>query len=71
MKTILALFLIMITFSLSAQENKRSEKRMTIINSSDTKSQNQALIIVDGIKFSRKDSINMLDSIKPENIEWM
>lgn len=61
----------MITFSLSAQETKRSEKRMTAINSTDTKNQNQALIIVDGIKFSRKDSSNILDSIKPENIERM
>ena len=71
MKTILAFFLIMITFSLSAQETKRSEKSMTAVNSSDTKNQNQALIIVDGIKFYRKDSSNILDSIKPENIERM
>lgn len=71
MKTIFAFFLIMITISLSAQENKKSEKRMSAVNSSDTKNQNHALIIIDGNKFSSKDSSNILDSIKPENIERM
>jgi TonB-dependent SusC/RagA subfamily outer membrane receptor len=67
MKTIIAFLLIAIPALSHAQKNKTTSDTKAVISSN----QNQALIIVDGIKFSRKDSINVLDSIKPETIERM
>lgn len=69
MKIILALFLLMMASPLWSQENKKSEISKGTVNSLNLKNQNQALIIIDGIKFSRKDTFNILDSIKPDNIE--
>jgi bla regulator protein BlaR1 len=69
MKTILALFLLTMAFPLWSQENKKSDNTKETFNSLHKKNQNQALIIIDGIKFSHKDTVIVLDSINPDNIE--
>lgn len=71
MKIILSLFLITImTITSWAQENKKSDKSTGTVHSLYEKNPNQALIIIDGVKFSRKDTL-ILDSINPDNIERM
>lgn len=67
MKIIIVFLLIAIPALSHAQKNKKTNNTKVVISSN----QNQSLIIVDGIKFSRKDSINGLDSINPETIERM
>ncbi len=71
MKTILVSFLLMSTLPLWAQKNKKYESSQIVVSSTYTKSQNRALIIVDGVKFWRMDNLNILDSINPDNIEKM
>lgn len=68
MKIIIVFMLLAIHALSHAQKNKETNDAKVSVTSS---SQNKALIIVDGIKFSRKDSINILDSLNPETIERM
>jgi len=64
MKPIILVFLLATCIAVQGQENEKSEHVET-----HAASQKQALVVVDGIKFLPKDSLNILESINPENIK--
>lgn len=69
MKIIVALLLIAMPVLSQAQKNKKTDDKKVVTISSEKMNQSKALFIVDGVRMEPNDSLNNLDSIKPDNIE--